>query len=594
MAMLHDQPISHPSRGILKLADRFATSLLVTVFAVGAGLAVIHEGTPYALLIGFGWLLLSLVALQGWLYVARRLPHEHRWARLIQQLPPSTRGMVVIASAALLALAVAPLPAADILSLYLWPLFIPGVVVFTTTLRTSALAHSSHWMSGLTQRILGYTGLAVLLLIVLALPEFEVRLRQGNQLHSVLDGILLLLNLAVLFVPAAWAAIAMSMTYYSLRRADLDRMQADVLLKINHALAQLEDPLKALPQIVQVLHHSLPFEQTWILRPDENYNVLMAGRSPDPPRAPTFVPAGCSFRVAAGMGPRTEGVLGSTFSMTRGIAHRATVTRTAQIVPDVTKNRDYEAGGVASIGSELSVPVFNLDRPDMLLAVLVVQDTQRSAFSQRDRQLLERVGQDLAVASLRNAVNYQDLQNESRKLADLGDFRRMVQQILDSGRLLFTTPWLAFVPLGIGTAMPLRGQTYLEPDAFQDPLFLDGSSLRIEATGISQMIIDWHPLFLDFTTQEDQEATLSAYWRPWAQREGIGAIALLPVGTRQRPLGVLFVGFIHVYNGFRPSLQLWLGSFAQAVSPALNMAHYQTALYESFLRPKIESHRIMR
>jgi hypothetical protein len=592
---LGPDPISFPSLGMLRWADRLVVPGAVLVFACNAAAAVWQAAGSGATGFVAGWLVGVFVTLVLWMNTAWQLPrrqkdvtHLHRRRALLAAVLGTfcTIGMVIFAATQTQSAATA---------LYLWPLFPLGQIGLVLSLRRSQISQMGPAWSRLSRWVVAYALSASIVLAFAIANELGQVFAQFWPLRSIGAAGAAGIQVGVLLVPATSAAAGGIALYYTMRRADLDRQIAVVVHDIVQRIAQFDDPLQHLQEIAELICSLLPISRIAFLRPDPTYYERIARRVPGP-RSPGYIPVGCEFVVAGAAGPGSEQVRGLRFPMDKGIAHSVVIHGTAKIIDDVDLEKwddGYVDLGLNHHGCELSIPIYDLDRPDIVLAIIVAQDARKGVYRIREQVLLERIGEPLAMYALRNPSAYQQMYDEIERLAHLNGFDEMVTQILDSSRRLFQTPWVAFLPLGVGTRVPLLQRTYTHQDVFQDVGFLSSDMLREEVSGIPHLIRTWNPLFLYLPELEVMHDPISAFWRTWTDVHNIRALALIPVGNQDRGVGVLLIGFSELGFGFRPGLQLLLSGFGLAISPHLGMAHHRESLYEGFLQPPLSYHRIL-
>lgn len=599
-----DRPIVYPSRGLLRIADAWAKRGTGIVFCLGVALILFHislndplskpsiaassDGKDTILTVTALWMVAALLVVLGSWW----LPQSKLFFTLREGRPRTMLTLRVVLGVVSSAIPIAlflvmpgfgvPIPSS--LSIYLWPVFIPGLMLLVDPF--NAIHLPAKWLSHLSWLVILYTTLAMGVVLFAAQNELSDAVRllgNSTDLEYILRAAL---AASVVIVPAVWTGNAILVTYYLIRRADLDRQQASLLFQISKSFAMFSNPLNALPEIAALLHTGLQFERVRVLRPDQEYYLALANRSPSNER---HIPNNSEFMVVAEAGEDGIREIGFRFPMTNGLSYLSLRTGKSQLVNDVRRCSDFVSGPSSNVASELNVPVFDMDRPNLLLATLVAQSSQTNAFTWRDQAILETVGEYLHIYSrdLRNPVHYDRLQEQVGRINECRDSTTFVTQLLRSVLLLFNTPHVAFLPLGLGTGLPLSGGIASLPTGFIDTRFLEGAPMRSAGSPLLRTVESLKPLFV-------RDAQEDSIWGTWASSEKIQALALLPIGQPRHELGLLLVGFRDLPHGFSSSLRLFLTNFTQSVTPQLRVIYYLERLYDGFISPTIDLHRFLR
>lgn len=580
VSSLDEEAISYPSKGLLLWADQWAVRISIIIFAVGAGFSLFQLDQTPATIIAWAWLLLIVMVSS----IAWWLPKYSLLAPILQKVPKAALQWTAAAVPISILLSLALTYSFRVphhITLYLWIIFLPGLVLMVRYRTRDQLKGTP--VSRLTKIILAYTSTSATLISLPIAGELWDTL--GTMLRIAQNGspvVGVLIDLGVLLVPSAWCAIAMLLTYYLMRRADLDKQQAILVFRFNELLSQMEDPLESASEVAALVCALFDYQRIIILRPEEEYYVRMA-REPDANLRSLL--SDCSFYVAGAAGQQAQRFEKFVFPMTKGVSWRSLVTRKSQLIHDAAEHADFVEPDAVQVRSELNVPIFDKDNPKLLLAVLIAQDVKFGAYSKRDQHTLEQIGKDIAEHSryYRRPLHYLALQEELNKLASLRDYPAIVEQALQACEVLFATQRVMFVPLGVGTGVPLANKIQSVRGAFNQSHFFQQKDAYDGDSDLMLAVDSWEPLFV-------ADCSESPFWRQWAAQEGILALTLLPVGSKRDSIGLLLIGFEHRPWGFLAWQRLLFTSFALMFGSQLAKSHLDR-LGKSLVRPTFDIHR---
>ncbi|MGA7733342.1 MAG: GAF domain-containing protein, partial [Chloroflexia bacterium] len=475
------------------------------------------------------------------------------------------------------------LPAESISNL--WPLFLPGVYLLvkgtsrtpnSATLSSRRIAFSISW---LTFYVACYAAATFVLLIFPWLHYLYDQWRANNLLE-----VALLLNFPVL------GAAAVLGTFRLLRSHQLDQIESEILKEVNSELALIDDLTAAFPHIAEIIQTRLDLELFFIVRPEPKYYTLMATRRVGNGDEPF---PECKLQVVGAAplsDPEAASVSEQTYSINWGYSAEVIQSREPLLVNNIRKRKggvQHEGLSLKNLASELVVPIFDLDRPDLLLALLLADSRHTNAFDRHDKETLEKVASYIAAFARRTPLAYHEQRQALDNISGPHSFETTIDKAIEEASKLFKTPYCVFFPLGLGTAalLPVRAK-YLIENTFTQPKFLKTEAVSIADGPILDAVKVWEPHFYD----PKDACELPENWQRWHEGEGITASAFIPVGMRNRRLGVLYIGFAHLEWGFSSSLRIFLSNFAQAIMPQLGAARYIEQIYQGFLAQTIHLH----
>jgi hypothetical protein len=404
-----------------------------------------------------------------------------------------------------------------------------------------------------------------------------------------------------------WALTPALLLYYALRSAHLVQKQAESLFVINRQLAKMDDPRTEWQNIATMLQQRLSCQRLIIVEPDERYYT----------RAETdggaVAAKGSMLCVVGAAGEGVTGMMTFSYPMDSGVSYRAFLDQRMQVVRDTRFEPAY-VGFDATTRSEVIVPVFDIDRPDLLLAIIVLQSSRVSAFSELDGERVQQFARHLEFyyrSSRTPLTFYRRLRHEMARMQRVTVYEELISSTIHAVRRLFSTERVGFIELGIGTGVPLDVETSggaqkarinSIPRTFSHPyLPLTPDAVSNEMNPLTRAIETWEPVFFDLKTVQShassstpRAAATPLAWKQWASDEGLVEVAIVPIGTNEQQIGLLLVGFCRASEaGFRSSLLLFLTSVAGSMGPSLAAASYLQQIYEAFLRPRIHLHRYL-
>lgn len=556
--------------------------VVVTVFIISAAVGLFYyevEPVAYALL-----LLIPITSFLAWRSIRANLDQKEDVRVRIQKV----RIGIAICIPPIVMLAAFLFKSNALVAIFLWPLFIPGIYLLvkgtsaTPADSTPATRRIGLSISWLTVYVIVY---AVCTFALLFIPwSLDAFVALGNNNPS---------TLALVLVPPALGSASVLGTFYLLRNHQLDQIQSAVLSDVNTELARIDNLLEALPHIADTIQKKLDLDLFFIVRPDSNYYSFMATR---PVTSPMDRLLDYKLRVI-GACPISDTevarVLNEEYTMDLGYSAEVIRTHKYLLVNDIQRRQGpslHEGLSLTGIQAELIVPVFDLDRPDLLLALLIADSRHTNAFDTHDQETLTQVASYIAAYARRSPLGYDEQRQALDNLSGPHAFEVTVDKALLEAGKLFKTPYTAFFHLGLGTGALLPGRvTYLVEDTFAQPTFLRQDAVRINEGPVLQVVTKWEPSF----HSQEQVDHLPEEWRVWQKSEGIKACAFVPVGMRSRKLGVLYLGFPHLELGFSSTLRIFLSSFAQTIMPQLGAARYIDHIYKGFLRHTISVHHFM-
>jgi len=537
------------------LADKLVVPAMV-LFCLSGGLVLLLQdpGLP-ALLVA----IVTGVVLFRFFVVPR--------ITVLDQITWSRGGLgVFVGVMALVAVAVEASSGSE-LATHLWPLFLPGVVLFVRS--QSQVAIRGH-LTRLTWYTFGY---AVICGVTVAVGAFQAPIVGA-------------IDMLVRLVWPAWTVLITMFTYYVIRRGDVIQQQAQVVLSVERSIATGYGTFDRLDEVASLLQ-SVGYELVLILQPDKRYSDQFFDGST---ATDDVVLDSYTFDVAASAGRGSENVRELRLPMSKGISGRSVRLRQPQNVADVHLDPDYVGLGLVGIQSELNVPVFDRLTSQRCLAVICVLSRRKAAFSWRDEAVFSRVGDALEQrwAFKSSGDYYANLHSVIEELQDVDQFEDLAETFPAALQPLLETAHIAFLPFGLGTLVPdLRCAKIVPSGLTADEL---QSFIRDET--LTAVAIDWEPLLI---SQADPRwtlpaiACLAAHWRVLPQT---GTIAVLPVGSRAFRIGLLVVG----YRGSLKASEAinWrLLTAAQTVAPQLMALAYRDRLYLGFMKPSLSIHTIV-
>jgi len=220
---------------------------------------------------------------------------------------------------------------------------------------------------------------------------------------------------------AAWAlrhGRALAETHERARRMEL-------LNRATRALNAEHDPDQLLQLILGLADEALGFHNLAVLVPDRERQHLVVRTALRPGRVE-------GLKVPVG-----QGVSGAVFQSGR-----------AEIVPDVTADPRYIAGGLEGARSEMAAPL-SLDGE--IIGVLDAESLGVGSFGPLDLDVFSAFAAQVATA-LRTARMVRDLEDRARRLDCIARSGRALNSILDLDDLLAEILYAADEALGLGRA----------------------------------------------------------------------------------------------------------------------------------------------
>lgn len=575
-----ENPINYPRRWFLLLMDSVVMPLGVLVLITGMMLASFSVGTPNGDMLGRALLLFAGLSIVGELFLFRFGMMDDPKGYLLRLIFGGLGSAIAVVVTVIIS--VTDLP--DTLLYYWWPLYLPGVYLLAKALGETHLASASRlFFSPLTFMIISYAGLAFFSLALPLVQHVELYTAQLVNAPTLEELIRRLARIGVEAIPAFWAATTIFALYFLMRRAELNRITVRLLHQIHDVLSRARDWRPMLPTVCALVQEGLGFEKVFIVRPDDEYFEAMERRRPQPHGA---TPPGAKLRVVAASGRGSEVALEREYSITKGSGREVFISLEGKIVPDVDRDPESINLDVRDIGSKLIMPVLDRERKDIVRALIFVMARRKNRFSQADLKLMKVIAHYISTNAQEVEFGYWDIQEELRTIADAPDFSNMITKVIELAQELFHTRYVGFVPLGLGTGMPLSDAVEIAPKAFRNPDFFRGKKALDPKGRLGTVIRDWNPYFGWTERIKGKDDA----WVEWAEQEGIEGWVFAPVGSPEHKVGVLVLAFDDIRGDFNPSLS---HHFAQAIGALLQVARYYEQLHLGFLHPAIEVHTIM-
>ena len=588
--------VSYPHRGMIRILDRWGVTLAAWAFGIIAALAVLHaalEGhVDFAVKATLLWVvaLLALGGARGIFLMLRETDEDiDTWYR-----ESSWRGVqtiIAFIAAALLVFIIKFAHLSPYLALYVWPIFLPGIITLTQRFtHMDPYFRPNGAFSSLTKWVVFYALASAILIAWLAsdpiawTPVYDMTDNAPNGrgiFNEVLKGL-------VASLPSLLSISSQLLLYYLLRRLHLSRVLGNFLTQVFEALVQMDDDLqKSWDKVAQLTQELLRYHRVIILAPDDYYRDIVAARSEEEQHA---LYKQAKFQVLGRAGEGSDALLAAEFPLTEGVAFRCLVEGHFQKIDDVHKIDHYYEAGLKDTRSELQVPIFDPDREGkVLMGIIVAQDVRPGAFQMRDVHTLTRLSSYLASYSRR----FDSLWSSRRLQTDLEEIIQLsvdpVIGILHELKRISKSSRVAYVPLGFANAWPIGNRICLLPNGFAEPDFFRKSELTHPDGPLIDMIESWQPKFMNSLALADVSQA-SKVWQEWAKQESMSALALIPVGSYEQRAGVLVVGFTRLHDGVWSELQTSLTNFAKAIVSYLNIESRDMVYRQKFETQPVNLH----
>lgn len=419
--------------------------------------------------------------------------------------------------------------------------------------------------------------------VVYALTVSAVTLITSTKHLAPTDRLPFLLNSPERILPFVWPAFSILTAYYLNRLTQLVRLNAQTVFRMQEILSELDSTKKAIwTELAEIMHRRLNVEWLFIIVPETPYFVQSASATEEARQNVRLVIAG-----VAGSGASTA--LRMSFTMGDGLSWRAVRDRAPVVSHDVqTEDKYVHIRGIGA-RSEMIVPIFDVDRPDVLLALVCAQSSTKGYFrnTARQRAIIDFTAHvEEFLGSSRDILGFhRRLRTAIEGSSALTNFDDLVERMLAVAHDLFRPLRVQFVRLGLGTTVPLDSTSLGAKDDALTALLLPRRAKSHDP--VSDCLQKWLPCYLDFATDS---GGLPTDWTEWANANHVGSVAIIPVGEKHKRLGLLVAAF---EARVRSPWPLLLKTFTETFSTSLLAAWYDEGIYHRFLRPHIDLHRFM-
>ena len=381
-----------------------------------------------------------------------------------------------------------------------------------------------------------------------------------------------------------WPAFSILTLYYLNRLTQLVRSNARTVFRTYEVLSELDSTRKAIwNELAEIMHRRLNVEWLFIIVPETPYFVQSATGTEEELSSVRLTVAG-----AAGTGARAT--LRMSYALGDGLSWRAVRGRQPVISHDVLAEHRYVRVGGINARSEMIVPIFDLDRPDVLLALVSAQSSTKAYFKNAGRQ---RAITDFTAHVEEFFGSSRDILGFHRRLrtaieasSTLTNLDDLIERMLEVAQDLFRPLRVQFVRLGLGTSVPLDSISLDADDESLNALIFPEGQRKGSPDPVSDCLLKWLPCHIDFVHDSD----VAEEWVQWARTNRVGSVAIIPVGEKHKRLGLLVAAF---EAGVRSPWPLLLNTFTGTFSTSLLAAWYDEGVYHRFLRPHIDLHRFM-
>jgi two-component sensor histidine kinase len=585
-------PTMQASTGLLRWADTWARRLVLIVYALTAILILLYQPDNGIVLLTSFW----VVAVALFCFVSWVMPRFPAFVPLLRHLPPWVLQATACAVPLLAVLSYAwfyDLRLPVFVQFSLWPIFIPGVERLMHHRRESQLDGDP--VSRLTWYVLIYAFSAATTItytvsynLLDALGKLLASGFPAAPRHA--------MQLSIYLVPAVWTFASLCFIYYLMRRSELDRKKAVLIYEVGVLFKSMETPLSWPGEVANIIRDAFGFERVIILVPTGTY----CDHRDSPMERRSLIPRTVEeseYKVVGIAGKNMQAYSNFKFPMKKGISHTARTTRKSLLVnymrsgprdPGVGELSVQEPGGSDTM-CELNVPVWDRDNSEFVLAHIIVQSSQVNALSKGDMRCLEKISKDLASHSRpgQHEVYYEVIQGEIEKITTLTDYQERVQHSIAACSTVLRTDSVAFVPLALGTSVPLWNHLVVREEGFKDSTFFGKHDARFVSGDIMSAIHDWTPLFL-------HDAQASPFWGRWAVDEGIRSLVLFPIGLGKQRAGLLFAGFADQNFTLFTWRKFAITSLFQSLAPLITAAYHHENYVQNFTLPVLHLHRYLR
>lgn len=377
------------------------------------------------------------------------------------------------------------------------------------------------------------------------------------------------LALAAIGAVSVWAIVGLLLVYYAVRRAQLDRIRAEVVQQVMLEMAQLDDPFSSAESVATLLQSRANVgKRVFILHLD---------------------PATDSLRVVAWAGEQAERAARYELPAGRGISRQAIAQRRTIIVDDVRGNPHFVSGGLPERGSEMAVPILVAEsNAHYVLGTITVQDHHTRAFTPDDARTVERLANLIGAFGRRYSGHFSErLDSSLRLFYTLREPDDLIGAAVDAARALFDDPLVCYIRLAVGTAVPLS-PPFLSGEV-RDPAFFHTLAAAQPGSDLLCWIEGWRPIFVSELSEPKAGGALS---RHAATKERARSLCILPLGSRRAQVGLLLMIF-RAPRTFSRAECFDLLAFAREITPYIERAEYRSVIHQGFARPQAHFHSTM-
>lgn len=464
------------------------------------------------------------------------------------------------------------------------PVFIPGLAIMWE--RFSLVDRPGPFPRAITKRALSYSFVtsAAIAAASVVMTDRLGQTTQATALH--LLGNASLLDSAISASPALMSFAVLMGVYALVRRNDLSRLDSEMVTAQFEQLLEQAGPDQLWARVGQLIQRHFRFHRVVVIVPDETYRELIQSSQPDTRVERMKL---VRFRIAAIAGDTSHSPDKTDYAAC-GISLRVLLEPKTQYFRDAARKTEYFGNGLDDIRAELYAPVIDSPRSTEVIAIIVAQETNSWAFTNADRDNMDRVARYLASFSnhLQHSSVHHELQQVAARLAKQEDVNG--DDLLNAAHAVFRTRCVTTVPLSFATYRPISKSATMLEDGFSAP-FSAEDGMHASDIDLSNLIRTWQPLLI---SKIDPAPTHEKYWHTWALRNRLRGFALVPIGARSGSGALLLIGFRSEISTDIPHLQTLLGAFANTFAPLIDRLWRQWWEYETaFVAPTLEIHQLL-
>jgi len=368
-----------------------------------------------------------------------------------------------------------------------------------------------------------------------------------------------------------WGVCGPPYLYFLIRRNHFDLLQAEAIQQAMESLHAITDPLVAAQDVADILLEKAGLGQRVI--------ILQYDKDTD------------TMQVKANSGEESEKAANYKLPVGRGISRRAIRTLETQYVPDVTKDDDFDPGGLPPRGSEISAPIIIMSSGEReAIGTLNVQDNAKNAFTEEDISIVERFADIISRLQIDSSQQFIDnLRVQLETLSRIESPDSLMREIVSISERLFPGTTCCYYRLAVGTGVPISPPFFNE-GRFNKPEIFSSHELMREDSDLERWLLRWQQKFLrHMSSDKSMQDGGRGFGANFQESEGAKSMCFLPIGTKQSRLGALlmFNKETRVFSNFEINR---MRVFALEIWPHIAVLEHINSIRRGFANPHLHFH----